>query len=220
MSMNIKSIFIIGCFIFCSCTKTTHSDPQKNSSYAIGYQIGQGLRVQYPDVDASQITQGLRDSLDGKDQLSQEELKQFLARAQQLGQQGQAAAAEKNKNESAKFLEKNKSQPGWKTTESGLQYKVNADGNGPQPEDKHSVILKFTGTLTNGTKFDSSPDSHAAALPVGSLVPGLREAVKMMKVGAKWQVAIPPQIGFGATIQRRVPPNSVLLYELELEGLR
>ncbi len=100
------------------------------------------------------------------------------------------------------FLEKNAKQQGVLTLASGVQYRVLKDGAGKQPKEGDKVALIYHGALVNGSEFgntDKDGKPSAKVFPLTSLVPGMREAISHMSEGAKWQVFVPPQLGFDAT---------------------
>jgi len=125
--------------------------------------------------------------------------------------------AEKNRKESIAFMEANKSAEGVKTLQSGLQYKVLSEGSGPSPALSDFVKLSYVGTLTDGTVFDNShgPEGPLVAR-ADNLLKGWSEAVQLMKAGSKWRLFVPPWLGYGERIFRGIPPNSVLIYDLDL----
>jgi FKBP-type peptidyl-prolyl cis-trans isomerase len=129
----------------------------------------------------------------------------------------QQEAAESNAAEGKAFLEKNKSAEGVKTTASGLQYIVVQEGTGKTPGLNDTVKANYTGTLINGTKFDSSVDrGQPAEFPVSGVIKGWTEALQMMKVGGKVKLFIPPELGYGASARPGIPANSVLVFDVEL----
>lgn len=100
------------------------------------------------------------------------------------------------------FMEKNAQQKGVVTLPSGLQYRVLKDGAGKQPDETAKVSLIYRGTLVNGNEFGNTDQAGKPApktFPLASLVPGMREAISHMKEGSKWQVFVPPQLGFDAS---------------------
>src|SRR5205085_3305244 len=129
----------------------------------------------------------------------------------------QKAAGQKNAAEAGKFLNENKGKEGVKATGTGLQYKVMKDGNGAQPKSTDTVTVNYRGTLTDGTEFDSSyKRGQPATFPVAGVIKGWTEALQLMKVGSKYQLFIPPDLGYGPSGQGAIPPNSVLIFEVEL----
>ena len=105
------------------------------------------------------------------------------------------------------------------TTESGLKYEDIVIGTGPSPQPGQEVTVHYTGTLEDGTKFDSSLD-HGQPLKiqigVGRVIKGWDEGVMTMKVGGKRKLVIPPQLGYGARRMGPIPPNATLVFEIEL----
>ena len=126
-------------------------------------------------------------------------------------------AAEKNKAEGEAFLAKNKTAEGVVTTASGLQYKVMTEGTGATPTDEDKVKVHYTGTLLDGTKFDSSVDrGQPLEFPVTAVISGWTEMLKLMKVGEKVTAWIPSDLAYGPRGNRAIPGNSVLKFEMEL----
>ena len=110
------------------------------------------------------------------------------------------------------------------TTESGLRYEDTIIGNGPGPQPGQDVTVHYTGTLVDGTKFDSSLDRgqpFTFKIGVGQVIKGWDEGVMTMKVGGKRKLVIPPQLGYGARGAGGViPPNATLVFEVELLSVR
>jgi peptidylprolyl isomerase len=106
------------------------------------------------------------------------------------------------------------------TMPSGLKYTDLVVGNGPSPRRGQTAVVHYTGTLTNGTKFDSSVDRgqpYSFVMGTGPVIQGWHEGIASMKVGGKRHLVIPPALGYGA--QGRppsIPPNSVLVFDVEL----
>ncbi len=118
------------------------------------------------------------------------------------------------------FLAKNKSVDGVVATKSGLQMKTLRGGEGKSPTDSDVVLIKYKGTLRDGTVFDENPQ---AAMPVGGVVPGFSEALKLMQRGGHYTVWIPGDIGYGPnppvnpqTGQPGLPSNALLIFDVEL----
>ncbi len=111
-------------------------------------------------------------------------------------------AAAKTTEGAREFMEKNAQQKGVVMLPSGLQYRVLKDGAGKQPGETDKVSLIYRGTLVNGNEFGNTDQAGKPApkiFPLTSLVPGMREAISHMKEGSKWQVFVPPQLGFNAS---------------------
>ena len=129
--------------------------------------------------------------------------------------------AAKNLEDSKKFLAENQKKEGIKTLPSGLQYKVIAEGSGKMPKPTDDVTLHYRGTLIDGTEFDSSYQrGEPATFKVDGIIKGWTEALQLMKEGSKWQLFIPPELGYGNRSMSRIPPNSTLIFEVELISVK
>ena len=141
-----------------------------------------------------------------------------LSKAQQAERMKKdSIAAEANKAAGEAFLAKNKTEKDVITTESGLQYKVITEGTGATPADGWNVKTHYTGTLLDGTKFDSSVDrGQPLEFPINAVIPGWTEMLKLMKVGGKVQAWIPSNLAYGPRDRPGIPGNSTLVFEIEL----
>ncbi len=118
------------------------------------------------------------------------------------------------------FLADNRNKPGVVTLKSGLQYKVLRAGAGKKPVEQDVVKSNYKGSLIDNTVFEESPAGKSASVKVAALIPGLREAILLMPVGSRWQVVIPPELGFGSQGNPpKVGPSAVLIYDLEVLGI-
>lgn len=200
-----------------ACNKADLKSDKGQASYAIGQQIGKNLKAQNIEVDAKTLAISLADATEGKSDMTDEEIQKAMMKLQEMAMQKQQEEGENNKKKSAEFLEKNKTAEGVKTTESGLQYIVMTEGSGASPKADDVVKCHYTGTLIDGTKFDSSVDrGQPAEFPVSGVIPGWTEALQMMKVGSKYKLFIPPELAYGPAGRPGIPPNSTLIFEVEL----
>lgn len=122
----------------------------------------------------------------------------------------------------AAFLAKNAKADGVRVLPSGLQYKVVKSGpvTGPMPRKGDDIKINYEGTLLTGEVFDSSyRRGTPAVMPLENLVPGWMEALPRMHVGDEWIVYLPAKLGYGADGAGPIPPNSVLVFRIELLGV-
>lgn len=120
------------------------------------------------------------------------------------------------------FLQENAEEQGVNVTDSGLQYRVIAEGDGgAKPTLSSRVTVHYVGRLTDGTQFDSSYDrGQPITFPLGNVIAGWQEGLQLMSVGSHYELVIPPDLGYGASgIPGAIPPNAVLIFEVELLGI-
>lgn len=201
---------------------TVFQTEQDKVSYIIGTQIAQSIKKQNIEVNVEMLTLGLQDVLEGKIlRLTKEETEKVYAAFQQRMRAQRAAEIAKQGAENlAKgkvFLEANKTKEGVKVLPSGLQYKVIKEGTGDIPTANDKVKTHYRGTLIDGTEFDSSyKRNQPAEFAVKGVIKGWTEALQLMKTGAKWELYIPPDLAYGERGRPSIPPNSVLIFEIEL----
>ncbi|HVU27036.1 MAG TPA: FKBP-type peptidyl-prolyl cis-trans isomerase [Verrucomicrobiae bacterium] len=199
------------------------SDTKDRTSYAIGMTMGERLRQQEIDLNQEMFVRGFEDAQKGTNTLLSEQemrdtLNQFqremMAKQQKLHEEQLA----KNKKESAEFLTANKTKPGIETLPDGLQYKVITNGDGEIPAADDTVTVNYTGTLIDGTEFDSSVKrGKPATFKVGGVIHGWTEALEKMKVGSKWQLFIPSDLAYGDYGRPpQIPPGATLIFDVEL----
>jgi len=132
--------------------------------------------------------------------------------------QSGVSAAKANKLKGEEFLAANAKKEGVKTTPSGVQYIVLKEGTGKKPTKTDEVEVHYTGTLIDGTKFDSSVDrGEPASLAVNHVIPGWTEVLQMMQEGAKWKVFIPSEQAYKRRgSPPKIGPNETLIFDIEL----
>jgi FKBP-type peptidyl-prolyl cis-trans isomerase len=196
-------------------------DQKDKFSYAVGLNIGMNFKRQNVDVNPDMVTAGMKDGIAEKPQMTIDQIKETMTTFEKDMQQKQAEVAKKNDAEATKFLADNKTKSGVKTTASGLQYKVMKEGNGASPKSSDTVTVNYRGTLTDGTEFDSSyKRGQPATFPVAGVIKGWTEALQLMKVGSKYQLFIPPDLAYGEQGRPGIPPNSTLIFEVELMNVQ
>jgi len=193
-------------------------------SYAIGAKLAEDLRAQSIDVSPELVFEGLRDGLTGASMLMSEQdsaaalgaMRQDLHRKRAIARRATAA---ENERKGAAFLEANRKEDGVITLESGLQYKILEQGDGPKPTASDIVEVHYRGALIDGTEFESSyRRGKPVQFKVGTVViAGWKQALQLMPVGSKWQVFVPAELAYGERGQgRRIGPNATLVFELAL----
>ena len=199
--------------------------PKAKESYSLGFSFGEGLKKQEMDIDLEIYAAGIRDSLEGKNpQISEEEIRAAIEgirqRAYAAQQQRLREQAGKNLEEGKAFLAENAKKEGVKTLPSGLQYRVITEGTGASPKAGETVTVNYRGTFLDGTEFDSSyKRGKPASFQVDGVIAGWTEALQMMKPGDKWQLFVPSELAYGQRGMGRIPPNSTLIFEVELVSL-
>jgi len=196
-------------------------------SYAIGMEMGKGVKVQGIDVDPAIMMQGLKDALSGgKSEMSEEELRQVMTGLQQeirqKQMQAQEAAAAENKTKGDAFLAENAKKDGVVALPDGLQYKILTAGQGKKPAETDTVLCNYKGTFLDGTEFDSSAKvGKPVPFQVKNVIPGFREVLQLMPVGSKWQVFVPSNLAYGERGAGGViGPNTTLIFEVELVSIQ
>lgn len=202
---------------------TTLKGEKERLGYSIGMDLGGMLKRQSLDVDPDAVAKGLKDVYTGgKTLLTEEEMRQEIQALQTKLMERQAdemkKLGEKNKSDGEKFLAENAKKEGVKTLPSGLQYKELKAGTGKTPKATDSVTTHYSGTLIDGTEFDSSyKRGEPVSFAVSGVIAGWTEALQLMKEGAKWQLFIPSSLAYGERgAGRDIGPNSTLIFEVEL----
>jgi FKBP-type peptidyl-prolyl cis-trans isomerase FklB len=213
---------------------STIKDDKDKISYSLGVDIGRTLQRFQLDLNETALAQGIADVLGNKpmamtDQALQETLQAFQQKMVQKQQEAMSkkqeemkGVAEKNKTDGKKFLEDNAKKAGVKTTASGLQYRVIKEGSGDKPKDTDVVEANYRGTTIDGKEFDSSAKhGNSSSFPVNGVIKGWSEALKMMSVGAKWELYVPSDLAYGDEgAGDDIAPGSTLVFEVELLNIK
>ncbi|MEO6103794.1 MAG: FKBP-type peptidyl-prolyl cis-trans isomerase [Pseudoxanthomonas sp.] len=203
-------------------------------SYMIGMDIGKSLKPMKEEVDLATLKRAIEDVVNDKKLLLNDQqaakVVQAFSEKMQAKQQAEMAKKQaemevqgkKNIEVEKTFLAANGKKPGVITTASGLQYQVITAGTGPKPKMEDRVSVNYAGSLLDGTEFDSSyKRKEPAQFVLGAVVPGWAEALQLMPVGSKYKLWIPSKLGYGeqGTPGGPIPPNSTLVFDLELIGI-
>lgn len=185
-------------------------------SYALGLSMGNNfLGSGIQELNIEDFANGLRAVYEGAEkQMTFDEAKQvvteFFTRLEQAG-------AEDNERLGKEYLENNAKQEGVHVTESGLQYQVVKEGNGPKPGPNDVVTVHYTGRLIDGTVFDSSVErGEPATFAVGQVIPGWVEGLQLMAEGSAWRLFIPSELAYGKHGTGPIKPGSTLIFDVQL----
>ncbi len=193
-------------------------------SYALGQNIGQNIKRDF-EVDVDALCKGLKDSQEGKNVMTEEEMQKTMSSFQNQMREKQMAqmkkAAETNKAAGEAFLKENKAKEGVVTLPSGLQYKIITSGSGPKPTATQKVKCHYKGTTIDGKEFDSSyKRGEPATFQVNGVIKGWSEALQLMPVGSKWMLYIPSDLAYGDRgAGGAIEPGAALIFEVELLGI-
>mgnify|MGYP000554950230 FL=1 len=192
-------------------------------SYAIGISTGAGYKENLKTLpgdpaNVDDLIAGFIQAIKGDSSAMKMTPQAAQAYGQTYFMEASARDAKKTKEEGEKFLAENKSKKDVFTTESGLQYQVVTEGTGDKPTATDKVKVHYTGTLLDGTKFDSSVDrGEPMEFPVNGVIKGWTEVLQLMPVGSKYIVWIPSDLAYGERgAGQDIKPNSTLKFEIEL----
>ena len=227
MNILIKLTCLIGLVIapiLGGHSNSNNSSDLEKFSYSWGVMGASAAKNQgVESMDYRTIARAFKDVFESNNlELTQEEGQQFVQKYfTELKAKNELANDEKTKalaEEGVAYLAENSTKEGVTTTESGLQYEVLTKGEGSSPTPQDNVTVHYTGTLTDGTVFDSSVErGEPATFGVSQVIPGWTEALQLMSVGDKFRLVIPSELAYG---QRgsgaKIAPNSTLVFEVEL----
>jgi FKBP-type peptidyl-prolyl cis-trans isomerase len=203
-----------------SATEPPPVPSPEQTSYLFGLTFGEQMhRVGISDqVSLDAIMRGIKDGLQGKKSTpaDQQQVQMYVRSVME-------AAGAKNQAAAKDFLERNAKEKGVKTTPSGLQYKIVASGDSKaaaiKPTDE--VTVQYRGKLIDGSEFDSTYSRGVpATFTVTGVIKGWQEALVLMKPGAKWQLFVPPDLGYGTSPKPGIPAGSLLIFDVELLSVK
>ncbi len=224
--MNIKfcSLFFalfIGQIALGQASNTSSSD---DMAYALGYYFGKNLYESGVKLDQKSVNDGISTALaGGEGRLTKGTVNSFLAQYNMLVDAEKRKSSEKmsiaNKKVATDFLAKNRMSKSIVETPSGLQFEILQAGSGKNPSSTDNVTVHYRGSLLDGTEFDSSyARKEPATFPLNRVIKGWTEGLQLMQPGAKFKFFIPPQLAYGEVppAGSNIPPNSLLIFEVEL----
>ena len=224
----VKLIMIGGIAViaFASCNSSKNSmetegfnlkNENDSVSYSLGVNIANNIKSQGVDsLNAEAIAKAIKDVYgDGETMISTEECTTII---NNYFQALQAKKTESSNAEGSAFLAENGKRPEVTTTASGLQYEILTEGNDVKPVDADKVTVHYTGTLLDGTVFDSSVErGEPASFPLNGVIKGWTEGLQYMGIGAKYKFYIPSDLAYGPRgAGGQIGPNATLIFEVEL----
>lgn len=228
---TLKKVALSASLALCLSTVAVAQPPQtqlEKESYSMGASLGNYLAGQVfrqtelgAKIDMDFVVSGFEDALKNKSALTDDEvLKVLNQRAEELNKLEEAAKAKVAKANAEKgkaYLAENAKKKGVVTTKSGLQYEVLKEGKGAKPRVEDVVTVNYKGMFIDGTVFeDTSKDKEPTRFVMMTVIPGLEEGVALMTPGSKYRFTIPANLAYGADGAGQIPPESVLVFELEL----
>lgn len=230
--------------LFVACNKTdsvnkpdvkTPENTDDKISYTIGYELGTSFRIDSLKINNEFLLRGLMDGMADdttealalmKKEERQKTSMELSENVQKRKQAEQDAALQEFRSQGndykasgEKYLAENGKKPGVITLPSGIQYKIMKDAKGKKPSVKSTVKMHLVAKFTDGKIFDNTyaEGRGPVDLPVEQLIPGWKEIIPLMPVGAKWEVTIPYQMAYGEPgYQTTIPPFATLIFEMEL----
>ena len=190
------------------------------ASYLFGLTFGEQLHSLgvVTQLSTDEVTRGIREGLQGKTstQPQQQQVQEYVHAAM-------AAAVKRNQTAAADFLARNAHEKGVTTTGSGLQYKVIAAGDRKAPAiaATDEVTVQYRGKLLDGSEFDSSyVRGTPATFKVNRVIKGWQEALVLMKPGSKWQLFVPPALGYDLQAKPGIPAASLLIFDVDVVSVK
>ncbi|WP_257254301.1 MULTISPECIES: FKBP-type peptidyl-prolyl cis-trans isomerase [unclassified Endozoicomonas] len=204
--------------------------PEQKAAYAMGASLGnyadQTLKQQEEmgiTIDRDLLKKGFMEALNGESKLNDDEIRSALQgheeRIRPIIEKKVQERLDEDRKKGEDFLKENAKKEGVKTTDSGLQYEVIEAGEegAAKPGLEDQVTVHYTGTLIDGTVFDSSVErGQPATFPLNGVIKGWQEGLQLMPVGSKYKLYVPAELGYGDQAAGSIPPASTLIFEVEL----
>jgi FKBP-type peptidyl-prolyl cis-trans isomerase FklB len=208
-----------------ACKDSKPETEEAKVAYSLGFITGKSSVEHAPDLDTKAFIQGFKDAHDKKEgKLTEKEIEDTLTAYQKkMMEQASAKAEKEGKAQEAankKLLDDNAKKAGVTTTASGLQYEILSEGKGAKPKATDKVKVHYEGKLTDGKVFDSSRQrGEPVTFRLDQVIPGWTEGLQLMPVGSVYRFTIPSHLAYGPQGAGPIPPNSVLVFEVELLGI-
>lgn len=193
-------------------------------NYFLGVNWGYSVEQAPWEIDGELLASGLMQVTEDSsiyDQMTAQAIfRQLSTEMQAVEQEKAMEKSNENIAEGIAFLEENGAKEGVTTTESGLQYEVITEGEGPMPTEESTVAVLYEGTLLDGTVFDGNFDTQdTISFPLNGVIQGWTEGLQLMTVGSTYRFFIPSTLAYGPRDSGPIPGNSTLIFKVQLLGI-
>jgi len=224
MKYKLLIFTVIIAAVFMGCNGSSGSSGgevnfDKDASYALGLNIGAGLRNDlrddgiFPNID--EFLKGMKDALTGRE--PRFDLFDAREKIEIAFDAIMAVRGTENMQREIAFLAENAGKPGIQITSTGLQYEVLTEGTGRRPSSTDVVQVHYEGRLIDGTLFDNSYEHGAPVqFPLDRVITGWSEGLQLMRVGSRYRFFIPSELGYGQFGFGPIPGNATLIFTVEL----
>jgi FKBP-type peptidyl-prolyl cis-trans isomerase FklB len=227
MKMKLVTGAVLGLAMSAAIAANELATDKEKLSYSIGADLGKNFKTQGIDVSPEILAKGMQDGMSGGQLiLTEEQMKDVLNKFQKELMAKRSAEfnkkADENKAKGETFLSGNKAKSGVVALPSGLQYKILETGSGSKPGKNDTVTVDYTGTLIDGTVFDSTQKTgKPATFQVSQVIPGWTEALQLMPAGSTWEVYVPADLAYGPrSVGGPIGPNETLIFKIHLISVK
>jgi len=221
MKLQLLAVALAGAVSHSALAQDTTLESDKDKlSYGLGMMIGERVLKNYGELDYDLLMKAMIAQNEGSDTVISMQDAQDILQSQQT-KAAEAASAEA-KAAGQKYLTDNAARDGVKVTDSGLQYEVLEPADGAKPAIEDTVTVHYSGSLTNGTVFDSSYQrGEPTQFPLRGVIPGWTEGLQLMNVGSKFRFVIPSDLAYGERgAGQNIGPGETLVFDVELLGIQ
>jgi FKBP-type peptidyl-prolyl cis-trans isomerase FklB len=198
------------------------STTKDKMSYATGVMTARNLKRNAIGFDADMIVRGLQDAVARRPLAMDEvEIRTVLTKMQNEMkdhlESERTAKGNANLEHGFEYQEAFRKLPGAVVLPGNLMYREVTAGKGDRPTEESKVVLRYRGTLVDGTEFEATPEGKTVTMKVGDLISGWREAIKRMTAGSTWVVVVPPSLAYGKQgAGEKIGPNETLVFNVDL----